>query len=305
MAVVLSNVFTLTLHVVGLLIVVGTLLPLWRTTRWWVRILDFPRFQIAILAIGVVVLLAAKQWPLQWIDAAFLVAISLCAAWQLSWIWRYVPGGPVEVPTAEPGAPTSSCVSFLTTNVYQLCRDSNGLLSIIAKADPDVILTVEADEWWCAQLSDGLGARYSHRLIYPLSTGYGMALFSRFELIDPVVRFVVDEAIPSIKTGVLLPSGVVIDLYGLHPQPPAPHQSSKERDVELVVVGHEIKRNNRPAVVLGDLNDVAWSSTTSKFKVAGDLRDPRRGRGFFNRIHRACRDCAIPSITYFTPAISR
>ena len=116
---------------------------------------------------------------------------------------------------------------------------------------PDVILTVETDEWWCTQLGDALRGRYPHHLSYPLSNGYGMALFSRFELIDPIVRFVVDEAIPSIKTGILLPSGAVIDLYGMHPQPPAPHQSSKERDTELIIVGREIRRSDRPAVVAG------------------------------------------------------
>jgi endonuclease/exonuclease/phosphatase (EEP) superfamily protein YafD len=74
----------------------------------------------------------------------------------------------------------------------------------------------------------------------------------------------------------------VIDLYGLHPQPPAPQQDSIERDVELVMVGKEIKRAKRPAIVLGDLNDVAWSPMTLSFKSAGGLLDPRRGRGFFN-----------------------
>jgi endonuclease/exonuclease/phosphatase (EEP) superfamily protein YafD len=127
-----------------------------------------------------------------------------------------------------------------------------------------------------------LAARYTHGLKYPLSNGYGLALFSHFELVEPEVRFVVDDAIPSVKVGILLRSGVVIDLYGMHPQPPAPNQSSAERDTELVIVGREISRSNRPAVVLGDLNDVAWSRTTAEFKAAGDLLDPRRGRGFFN-----------------------
>ena len=109
-----------------------------------------------------------------------------------------------------------------------------------------------------------------------------MAMFSRLELLQPTIRFLVDDAIPSIKTGVRLRSGAVIDLYGLHPQPPAPLQDSTERDIELVLVGVEIKSTGRPSVALGDLNDVAWSPTTAEFARAGDLLDPRRGRGFFN-----------------------
>jgi endonuclease/exonuclease/phosphatase (EEP) superfamily protein YafD len=166
--------------------------------------------------------------------------------------------------------------------VFQNGRDAGGLLKIIRDADPDLVFAVETDEWWCSQLTEGLRSRYAHTLTYPLSNGYGLVIFSRLELVDPSIRFVVDPAIPSIKTGVRLRSGATIDLYGMHPQPPAPQQDSTERDVELVRVGTEIKRRNRPAVLLGDLNDVAWSPTTSEFKRAGGLLDPRRGRGFFN-----------------------
>src|SRR5690348_14685058 len=92
----------------------------------------------------------------------------------------------------------------------------------------------------------------------------------------------VDEAIPSIRAGLRLRNGAVIDLYCVHPRPPSLHQDSTERDLELVLVGREIKERGRPAVLLGDLNDVAWSPSTMQFARAGGLLDPRRGRGFFN-----------------------
>jgi hypothetical protein len=107
----------------------------------------------------------------------------------------------------------------------------------------------ETDEWWCSRLTDGLGSRYTHRLIYLLSNGYGLAAFSRFELIEPSVHFLADDAIPSIKTGVRPRCGAIIDLYGLHHQPPAPLQDSKERDVEFVLVGKE--RSKSPSARYG------------------------------------------------------
>jgi endonuclease/exonuclease/phosphatase (EEP) superfamily protein YafD len=107
-------------------------------------------------------------------------------------------------------------------------------------------------------------------------------LFSRLELIQPEVRFLSDEAIPSIKTGVKLRSGAVVTLYGVHPRPPAIGQDSTQRDVELLLVAQEIKDRDAPAVVAGDLNDVAWSPTTHRFLKRGNLLDPRRGRGFYN-----------------------
>ena len=276
------SIFALFLYGLGTLVVITTLLPMWRTPHWWVRLCDFPRFQIAVVGIPVVALLLLTRWPLGGFEIALLSAVALSALWQLSWVWRYIPGAPREVPSAKPVPDASTCITVLTTNVFQKSRDVGALLRIISGTAPDLVFAVETDEWWCRELRAGLQGRYPQILTYPLSNGYGLALFSRFELVDPVVRFLVDDAIPSIKAGVMLPSGSVVGFYGMHPQPPAPGQDSTERDLEMVQVGKEIKRAGGPAMVLGDLNDVAWSPTTSQFKQVGGLVDPRRGRGFFN-----------------------
>ena len=274
--------FELVIYLVATAMILITALPLWRTSRWWVRLCDFPRYQVAAVAIILLVLMPLTLGRLTAPELSLFIALGLAALWQISWIWRYLPGAPLEVPSSGAGSSEAGRIALLTTNVLQDCRDSGVLLQIIDDADPDLILAVETDEWWCARLSEALRTRYPYGLTYPLSNGYGMALFSRLELMQPTIRFLVDDAIPSVKTGVRLKSGAVIDLYGLHPQPPAPLQDSTERDIELVRVGVEIKSSGRPSVVLGDLNDVAWSPTTEEFARAGDLRDPRRGRGFFN-----------------------
>jgi endonuclease/exonuclease/phosphatase (EEP) superfamily protein YafD len=275
------RLLTALLYLIGTLLLMATILPLWPTSRWWVRLCDFPRFQIVVLAAAVVALLPMLRWPLSGSEVAFIFAVFAALLWQLTYVWRYLPISPVEVENSR-AADTSNRVSLLTTNVLQTSKDSAALLKIVSRANPDLVLAVETDEWWCARLREGLAARYPHMLLYPLSNGYGMALFPRLELAERSIRFLVDDAVPSIKARIRLRSAALIDLYGMHPQPPAPQQDSTQRDAELVLVGTEIARNKRPAIVLGDLNDVAWSPTTSQFKQVGGLVDPRRGRGFFN-----------------------
>ena len=66
----------------GAVAVFGSIIPIWRTTRWWVRVLDFPRFQIALLALVVLVvtpLLRPPEGPLDWMLLGSLVGVLL---WQ-------------------------------------------------------------------------------------------------------------------------------------------------------------------------------------------------------------------------------
>jgi endonuclease/exonuclease/phosphatase (EEP) superfamily protein YafD len=113
-------------------------------------------------------------------------------------------------------------------------------------------------------------------------------LFSRLELVDPQIEFLVQDDIPSIHTRVRLRNGQEINLHCLHPRPPVPNdgnERSTERDAELLIVGREIENDGEPNVVLGDLNDVAWSHTTHLFERISGLLDPRVGRVFYNSFH--------------------
>jgi len=126
--------------VIGLMIMVATALPLSRSHRWWVRLCDFPRFQLAVLAIGVLVLMLAIRWPFEILDCILFTGVAISALWQVSWVWRYFPGAPLEVEShyAAVGAPGR--ITLLTTNVLQKSRDSNTFLKIIGEANPDLPL---------------------------------------------------------------------------------------------------------------------------------------------------------------------
>jgi endonuclease/exonuclease/phosphatase (EEP) superfamily protein YafD len=161
-------------------------------------------------------------------------------------------------------------------------RHYDRFLQVVRETDPDVILAVEVDDRWLTQLQP-LEHTYAYVVRQPQNNMYGMILLSRLKLIEPQVRFLVQSAIPSIHTEIELRNGVRIAFYGLHPPPPEPirNQDATLRNAELVLVGRDSRQYQRPTVVAGDLNDVAWSHTTKLFLRLSGLLEPRVGRGLY------------------------
>ena len=267
---------------VGLVVVGGTLLSVSRHPHWSVRSWDFPRAHLAVLAAVVGGTYAAVFCAWQWFEALWLLALAGCVVWQGYKIFPYTPLAPVQVQRARQRA-GGSAVRLLIANVRMQNRQYARFLQVVQAADPDLLLAVEIDDQWLVAL-EPLERTYPQVVRQPQGNMYGMGLWSRLPLITPQVRFLVQPDIPSIHTEVALPSGQRFCLYGLHPRPPEPlrDQDATPRDAELVGVGREIRTQQRPTVVAGDLNDVAWSHTTALFLRLSGLLDPRRGRGFYN-----------------------
>jgi len=114
-----------------------------------------------------------------------------------------------------------------------------------------------------------------------------MHLYSKLKLVDPEIRFLVEDDIPSVTSTVELRNGVRILFYCLHSAPPSPTENSHstERDGELLMLCKEANRQDKAVIVTGDLDDVAWPDTTLLFRRISELLDPRIGRGMFNSFH--------------------
>lgn len=275
------------LIVIGSIMVAATALPLLRKESWWIRIFDFPRLQITVISALTLFayVLFYLRFDSDWLEHLFLIGLGLCVVYQSYMMFPYTPLSRKQVQQSM-NVESDSIFSFLFANVLMENRNAEKLIRTIKERDPDVILAVEANEWWRDQLAE-FERTHPHKVLQPQENTYGMLLYSRLELVNPQVKFLVQDDVPSIHTGVRLLSGTEIEIRCLHPRPPFPTEDerSTERDAELIIVGKEARDSERPIVVLGDLNDVAWSRTTYLFQDVSGLLDPRVGRGFYHTFH--------------------
>lgn len=255
--------------------------------EWWIRGADFPRLQILVLGFIAFVLFLLVDHPWTAFNQLLFVGLIAALAYQLKMVLPYTfvwkkQVKQVKQDQLDPDRQISLIVSnVLTTNTkYHL------LIEQIQIHQPDLVLTLETDDAWQDALAV-IEPDYPYRVPVPLDNLYGMHLYSKLELSETEVKFILSDEIPSIHTKVLLRSGQPVQLYCLHPKPPSPTEAkdSTLRDAELLIVGDQIKDLDESCIVMGDLNDVAWSRTTRLFQRISGLLDPRVGRRYVNTFH--------------------
>lgn len=255
--------------------------------EWWIRGADFPRLQILVLGFIAFILFLLVDHPWTAFNQLLFVGLIAALAYQLKMVLPYTfiwkkQVKQVKQDQLDPDRQISLIVSnVLTTNTkYHL------LIEQIQTHQPDLVLTLETDQAWQDALAV-IEPDYPYRVPVPLDNLYGMHLYSKLELSETEVKFILSDEIPSIHTKVMLRSGQPVQLYCLHPKPPSPTEAkdSTLRDAELLIVGDQIKDLDESCIVMGDLNDVAWSRTTRLFQRISGLLDPRVGRRYVNTFH--------------------
>lgn len=285
----------LTLSLLTALLLAVTLLPLSRHEAWWIRDWDFPRLQLSVAA---VMLLAAQLMLLDlsqpWSQVLVATAL-LCGAYHAWWIAPYTKLLRPQVVSADlPDAndrdrdkgDSTRRIRVMTANVLATNHRADALLALVHAHRPDVLVTLESDHWWQRQL-DGLQPEYPYSIKCPLDNLYGMHVYSRLPLKNAAIQYLVEPDVPSMHATVVMRCGREVSMHFLHPAPPSPteNEGSSERDVELLVVAKSVAGLDCPVIVTGDLNDVAWSSTTRLFLKISGLLDPRIGRVMCNTYH--------------------
>jgi endonuclease/exonuclease/phosphatase (EEP) superfamily protein YafD len=280
-----NDLINLLIAIVSVLFALFTLASFIKWNNWWIRIFDYPRLQISsVLLVLMIFSFIYFSFSETW---HYLIAgvqgISLF--YQARKIYRFTYLVKNQVPTHK-GDYNEHSISLMVSNVLQDNRNSHKVLELVNKLQPHLLLLLETDKWWEDQMKP-IEKDYPFTLRKPQDNLYGMNLYSRFELIDPEIKYLIEDDIPSFESVIRIDSNDLIKIYCLHPRPPFPTESdtTKNRDAELLIVGKKVKNEQLPVLIFGDFNDVAWSNTTSLFQKISSMLDPRIGRGFYNTFH--------------------
>lgn len=261
----------------AVLLVLAVLIPIIPSNQWWIRTFTFPQAQIAALLL-ILLLIVPFLFSLRRLAGpALMAAMAATLAYQLSYLLPYTPLWAEEI--ADAGTcPTERRLRILVLNVKEGDVVNPAMFDLVRQTRPDLFLALETEPEWLERTTE-LNALFDQAIEVPRAGAWGMALYSRLPLIGPEIRYLVEDYVPSIRTGVRLRSGELILFYGLHPKPPAMHDTARG-DAELIRAGREIARSDTPTILAGDLNDVPWNTTMQRFKEISGMREPRVGRAF-------------------------
>ena len=232
----------------------ATALPFIRRPYWWIRIFDFPRFQIAFLLILAIVLHLSFSYPQSPSGFLLVALLSVALFIQAYFIYQFTPFVAKRA-LAATKTDKQNRLRMMMANVKMDNTNHSRLLKIIRDTDPDLLLLCEPNRQWCEGTSE-LADVFPHSVLKPLENAYGMMLYSKLPLENAEIRFQVMDGIPSIFTTVVFRSGQRIRLYCLHPPPPQFNSNTEDREAELLMTGRIVKKSELPSIVAGDLNDV-------------------------------------------------
>lgn len=256
--------------------VAATILPGVDGDTWWIRVLDFPRLEFLITMAAVALLLALLPRR-TWLSWMAVVALAGACAYDAALLAPYTPLAAQQQVTAA-SCPDGNRLRLLEANVQMTNRHDHRLLDVVQQTAPDVAWFQETDAWWENELAP-LAADMPHGVAKPQPNYFGVHLFSRLPLIDPDIHHLTGSRNPSVFTGVRLPSGQAVRLYGIHPRPPLVGQSAAERNAQLMATALAAHDEQEPHVVVGDMNAVPWEGVIHQAQRVDRLLDPRVGRG--------------------------
>lgn len=246
-----------------LLLGAATLLALLAPLGWPFELFVHFRVQYAAVALALLPLLLWMRRPGY---AAFAAALAL---------FHIAPA--VRNALADP--PATDCagpsLTVVTANVRYRNEDRGRFVDWLNGHPADLVVVQEVTAAWAEELARLESYPYQERLVR--EDPYGIAVLSRWPLESVQPADFAGDGLPSL-VGRLEVGGRQLMFVGLHTHWPVLPRLAGARDESLREVARLVRGQERPAIVLGDLNLTPYSPAFPRFEEAAGVRDVMDGR---------------------------
>ncbi|MEE2826231.1 MAG: endonuclease/exonuclease/phosphatase family protein [Planctomycetota bacterium] len=169
----------------------------------------------------------------------------------------------------------------MSFNVYGLNKTPELVLNLINEEQPEVVVLIEYTSDW-VPLCEGLRGVYPYRVEEPRWHGFGIALFSKYPLIDSAIYRLTPSYTdsPMIVARLDTGAGAPVRLAATHLLAPMGYTRMTVRNRQIQELAKHLPKGSEPTVLLGDFNCVPWSPFLQEMLTVTGLRDSRRGFGY-------------------------
>lgn len=277
--------------ILTILWLVLTILPKIQHSHWIFRVPEFGKIQLTFFILFTFIfgflMDSSENW---WYIQGLLLFLFIYHSFILI---RYTPLYRIKKHRQQ--HQSSKKLHFISANVYQFNKEYQRFADLIIKYKPDMFLTMESNRDWENALQV-LEKEYPFQHKVTLENTYGMHFYSKINIENSHTHYFVADDIPSIEAHLKTEDGFSFVFFGVHPPPPSPteEETSKERDGDLLSTAKRVKEIEKPVIVVGDFNNVAWSKSSILFRKTSHLIDPRIGRSFVSTFHAKYRLLRFP-----------
>ncbi|KYG77097.1 endonuclease/exonuclease/phosphatase (EEP) superfamily protein YafD [Roseivirga ehrenbergii] len=265
----------------SVLLIIISLLPFVKNQHWVFRVPEFIKMQLLILQVvaSIGLFVFSEKSIGFWVVALIQIGLIVYHSYLLARFTKFYKSHKNETEGLTE-------IKVISTNIYQFNQEFNRFKDFIRKEKPDIFLTIESNKDWELAMRE-MEADYPYTEKITLENTYGMHLYAKMPFQKVTTHYFVSEDLPSIEAHFKTEDGEDFVLFCVHPPPPSPTEedTSKERDGDLLCIAKRTKEINKPTLVIGDFNTVAWSKISELFRKNSGLIDGRMGRGILASYH--------------------
>ncbi|ANM29346.1 hypothetical protein ABI59_06680 [Acidobacteria bacterium Mor1] len=252
---------------------------------WWLRLVRIPALLVCVLTVAGFL---GRYWWRFDLASHFRVQYALALAPVVLLMlatrrWRHAAGFGLFLavnlaliaPLFYSYSPIMKGGTHLTTlalNVEHPNERSDLVLAELARTEPDIVVLQEVGRRWLSELTP-FRERYAYKVELPRSDYFGIALYSKYPILDHRELHYGIVQVPSIVARLDV-QGQALTVVGTHPLPPVSAFHSEERNLQLQGLAEIVADVEGPVLLLGDLNATRWSHHFQRLTEESGLRAP-------------------------------